>query len=183
MWFSVKNKIIISIFILIASIFIAQVVYAVPAAPTPTCEIIATVLNIEKVGVVIHKDFVESPSKVFKCYKVKLDILNITTYKQEGVGSCDNSYVERVEQSGAILTLTEYEKNPIEEGQKIRAKIQFGSDEGFSSYFLSDIQILEDAATPQDKKEVELSYWYYTIPTIIILLAVIFCVLFKKIKK
>ena len=115
----------------------------------------------------------------FKYYKVKLDILNITTYKQEGFGSCDSSYVEKVEQSGAFLTLAEYEKNPIKEGQKIKAKIHFGGDEWFGGYFLSDIQILEDATTSQ----VELSYWYCIIPIIIILLALIFYALFKKIKK
>jgi len=171
-----NNKI---IFILIASIFIVQSVNAVPAAPSPTCEIVAIVLNIQKVGISVRSDFVESPSKVFECYKVKLDILNITTYKQEGFGSCDSSYVEKVEQSGAFLTLAEYEKNPIKEGQKIKAKIHFGGDEWFGGYFLSDIQILEDATTSQ----VELSYWYCIIPIIIILLALIFYALFKKVKK
>ena len=121
----------------------------------------------------------QPPRQDFEYYKVKLDILNITTYKQEGFGSCDSSYIERAEQSGQILTLAEYEKNPIKEGQKIKAKIHFGGDEWFGGYFLSDIQILEDAATSQ----VELSYWYCIIPIIIILLGLIFYALFKKIKK
>jgi len=108
-----------------------------------------------------------------------LYILNITTYKQEGFGSCDSSYVEKVEQSGAFLTLAEYEKNPIKEGQKIKAKIHFGGDEWFGGYFLSNIQILEDTATSQ----VELSYWYCIIPIIIILLALTSYALFKKVKK
>jgi len=169
-----KSKIIISIFIFI---FVSQTVNSVPAPPSPTCEIIAIVLNIQKVGAVIHKDFVEHPQKLLEYYKVKLDILNITTYKQEGVGSCDTSYIEKVEKSGAILTLVEYEKNPIEKGQKIKAKIRFGGDERFSGYFLSDIQILENKIMPQ----VNLSHWYY-IFVIIILFAIIFYT-FKKVKK
>ena len=151
--------------------FAVQIVNAVPAAPSPTCEITANVLMIEKTRTDIAGRGIP-PRENFDYYRVNLDILDISTYKQEGGRSCDNSYIELAEKSGQILILEEYNKNSISEGQKIKAKIHFGGDEWFGGYFLSDIQILEDTTTPQDKKEVKLSYWYYIIPLIIILLGV-----------
>jgi len=177
-----RNKIIIPIFILIAIGFVGQVVYAAPAAPSPTCEITATISGLEKTRTNME-GLGRPPRENFDYYKVNLYILDISTYKQEGGRSCDNSYIEHAEQSGQKLSLTEYNKNPISTGQKIKAKINFGGDEWFSGYFLSDIQILEGTTIPQDTEDIELSYWYYVIPVIIILLVIIFYILFRKRKQ
>jgi len=174
-----RNKIIIPIFVLIAIGFVSQVVYAVPATPSPTCEITATISSLEKTRTNIE-GLGQPPRENFDYYKVNLDILSISTYKQEGGRSCDNSYIELAKQSGQKLSLTEYNKNPISTGQKIKAKIHFSGDEWFGGYFLSDIQILEGTTTPQDTKDIESSYWYYVIPVIIILLVIIFYILFRK---
>ena len=177
-----RRKIIISIFILVAIVFVSQIVNAVPAAPSPTCEITATVLSVEKTRTNIE-GLGLPPRQNFDYYKVNLDILSISTYMQEDGRSCDNSYIEFAEQSGQKLSLTEYGENPISKDQKIKAKIHFDGDEWFSGYFLSDILILEDTTNPETKKEVESSYWYYTIPVIIILLVILFYILFKKRKQ
>lgn len=177
-----QTKLLTTTIILITSVFAVQIVNAVPAAPSSTCEITANVLMIEKTRTDI-KGRGMPPREDFDYYKVSLDILDISTYKQEGGRSCDNSYIELAEQSDLISTLAEYNKNPISEGQKIKAKINFSGDEWFSGYFLSDIQILEDITILPGEKEDELSYWYYIIPAIITLLAVIFYILFKKRKQ
>ena len=113
-------------------------VSAVPAAPSPTCEIMANVLKIEK----SRTDFASGPrpGEDFDYYRVNLDIFEITTYTQEGEMPCDNSYIERAEQyKGYIVFVEEYNKNPILEGQKIKAKVHFSGDELFHGYFLLDI--------------------------------------------
>ena len=164
---------------LVVSVFVVQIVNAVPAAPSPTCEVTANVLKIEKTRTNIE-GLGQPPRKDFDYYKVSLDFLEITTYKEEGISSCDNSYLD--EQSLPILSLAEYNKNPISEGQKIKAKIHFDGDEWFNGYFLSDTLILEDITTEKDKTTTELNYRYYIILGVIILF-IIFYILLKRKKK
>ncbi|OGK40184.1 hypothetical protein A2954_01570 [Candidatus Roizmanbacteria bacterium RIFCSPLOWO2_01_FULL_37_12] len=126
------------------------------------------------------------PRQDFDYYQVNIDIQEITTSKQEGVRSCDNSYLELAEKSGQILTLTEYAKNPVSEGQKIMGKIRFEGDEWFGGYFLSGIRILEDIPAEQGKKTPGLNYRYYGISLIVIiviLLVIIPTALFKRKRK
>lgn len=143
-----RNKSVIAI--LVMCIFAIQVVNAVPAAPSPNCEITANVLKIEMTGTNTSN---ESGLATFLYYKVNLDILEIATYKQEGTRLCDNSYIESAEGSSQILTLNEYNKTKISEGQKIKGKIHFGGDELLGGYFLSDIQVVsaEENATSGDE--------------------------------
>ncbi len=138
-----KSKTIILLFICLINVFAAQVVYAVPAAPGPTCEITAEVLRAEKTRMNI-KGGGNPPREDFDFYRIELKIFEISTYEQEEPLSCDSSFMESAEKSGQILSLDEYNKNPISQGQKIKAKINFSGDEWFNGYFLSDIKILED---------------------------------------
>jgi len=169
-----------------ASLFIGYNVYAVPAAPSPICEITAVVSGLEKTRTNTEKPDIKGPNgitmagegrKNFDYYKVNLNILSISTYgqieyEQKDDLSCNYSYIKRAEQSGQTLTLTEYNKNPILIGQKIKAKINFSGDEWFSGYFLSDIQLLENIITP--KGLIPLIF------IIIILLVIIIYVLLKN---
>ncbi len=167
-----RNKILI--LILVASVFAIQFANAVPAAPSPTCEIIANVLNVEKT-----RTNILGQSSRQNYYSLNLDILNISIHKQEGDFSCDNSYIDSAEKSGQILILDEYNKNPISEGQKIKAKIHLGGDERFNGYFLSDIQILEGATTENDKTK-WLKSLRFIIPTLIILFIILHILLKRK---
>lgn len=135
-----RNNVIILILIVGIVFYGVQVANAVPAAPSPTCEIIAKVIKIEKTKIVTPP--ILQPSDEIEYYRVKLQISEISTYQKEGSRSCDDSYIKTAEESGQILTLKEYDKNPISEGREIKAKIHFGGDERFGGYFLSDIQIL-----------------------------------------
>ncbi|MBU4338534.1 hypothetical protein KKD57_03165 [Patescibacteria group bacterium] len=112
-----------------------RIAHAVPAAPSPTCEINATVLGVQKV----KTDPEQPPGQNFYFYAVKLKIHSSSVYQQEGYGSCDK--LINLEQD-PILHLSEYDKTPIKVEQDINAKIKFGGDEWFHGYFLSDIKIL-----------------------------------------
>src|SRR3972149_4877699 len=136
-----KNSIIIPVSILVMVFLTFQIVMAAPAAPSPTCEITANIVGIEKTRTNFEGRAYLTPRQDFDYYKVRLKILEITIYKQEGTLSCDSSYIASAEKSGQILSVGEYDKNPISVGQTIKAKIHFGGDEWFSGYFLSDVEV------------------------------------------
>lgn len=127
------------------SFSLADISYAVPAAPSPICAIDATVLTVQKVKTNIG-GLGNPPREDFYYYAVKLKIQSSSVYQQEGFGSCDN--LINLEQD-SILHLTEYDKVPIKAGQKINAKIRFGGDEWFGGYFLSDIKISTVVGQPK----------------------------------
>lgn len=137
-----RNKVVITILILGMVFCAIRIANAVPAAPSPTCEIIAKVIKIEKTKIVTPP--ILQLSDEIEYYRVKLQILEISTYQKEGSRSCDDSYIKTAEEAGQILTLKEYDKNPISQGQKIKAKIHFSGDERFHGYFLSDIKITKE---------------------------------------
>src|SRR3989338_4123168 len=135
-----KHRIIIPLFILVAIVFVSQIVYAVPAAPSPTCEITAAVLGVEKTRTNTMGGLGEPPQVDY--YEIRLDILDISTYSQgpdEMDTSCGNSYIESAERNRQILVLSEYNKNPISEGQNLTARLHSGGDEWLGGFFLSDI--------------------------------------------
>lgn len=106
------------------------------------CEITANVISLEKTRTT-NEVLREPPKENFDYYEVSLDILEITTSQQGVFFSCDDSYVEMVGKARQILTITEYDKNPIQENQRIKAKIQSNGDEFFNGYFISEISVLE----------------------------------------
>lgn len=134
----------ILITVLVLSFSLANISYAGPAAPSPTCTIDATVLTVQKVKTNIA-GLGQSPREDFYYYAVKLKIQSSSVYQQEGFGSCDKLMNS---DQDSILHLTEYDKVPVKAGQKINAKISFGGDEWFNGYFLSDIKILTTIAEP-----------------------------------
>jgi len=142
-----KKYIIVVISSLFFSFFVLQqdkVVNAVPAAPAPTCEIVANVLEIKKTRT-SFEDGLHPTKENFDFYIINLEVLEITTYNQEGSLLCDNSYIELAEQyKGYIVFLEEYNKSIILNGQKIRGKIKFGGDEAFRGFFLSDISVVKE---------------------------------------
>ncbi|MFH1608479.1 MAG: hypothetical protein ABH951_00465 [Patescibacteria group bacterium] len=153
-------KKIILILVLMLSFFTARVIHAVPAAPSPTCEINADVLKVKKDN---------------NYYNVTLNITKISTDQQEGDILCDNSYINIVKSYNYTLLFSdEYKKTPIYEGQKIQTKIHFEGDERFHGYFISNIKILEDV------QKVRSNYWYYIIPAGLGLLVSILFMIFKK---
>lgn len=134
--------------ILVVVFLTFQIVMAVPAAPSPTCKITANIVGIEKTRT-NFEGRADPPRQDFDYYKVRLKILEITIYKQEGTLSCDSSYIASAEKSGQILSVGEYDKNLISVGQTIKAKIHFGGDEWFSGYFLSDVEVVTERKEPQ----------------------------------
>ena len=117
-----------------------QKTLAVPAAPSPVCEITAEVSEIENIKTTTPP-LSAAPGKV-EYYSVKLQILECSAYRQEGDKHCEELYPLNSEKE-VILSLKEHEKKPIEKGEQIKAKIHFGGDEWFHGIFLTDILILK----------------------------------------
>jgi len=127
-----QNKFIISIVVFLATFLLLGKATAVPAAPSPTCEISARVNRLEL-------DERTTPAD----YIVYLDnISDIKTVKQEGTTKCDQEYINNIkgENHFFILSLYEYNKHPISKGDEIRVNVHFGGDEWSGGHFLSDIK-------------------------------------------
>ncbi len=192
------NKSIILISTLIILTVITQPSSSVPAAPSPYCEITAKVLSIEKTRTNFQNIPGVSSRGDFDYYRIKLDILEITMYKQEGDGSCDESYAERAENAGWMIVLRDYN---VSEGQKIRAIIHYGGDEFFGGFFVSDINILSDErvndtikdeiaqksnttdknmTVGRERRIKDIGSWYYNAPSIIILFIALYIIMGRK---
>jgi hypothetical protein len=196
------NKNIILISTLIVFILLTQPSNSVSAAPSPYCEITAKVLNIEKTRT-NFQNISGGPSRGdFDYYAVKLDILEITMYKQVEeqygiIGSCDKSYAETAERAGRMIVLGDYN---VSDGQKIRGIIHFGGDEWFGGFFLSDINVLvdervndtikdeiaqgnttdENITIGKDGKIKDIGSWYYNAPSVIISFIVLYFIMGRK---
>jgi len=150
-----RKTILILAFILISSISSVKIANAVPAAPSPFCEIVADVLDVKKV----KRKFDLNILEIFKgYYNFDLNVIEISTSIQEGGMTCDNSYIDLIKQSGgAMLYSDDYNKNltyigQTYIGQKIKAQVHYGGDENFHGFFLLDVQILEDSNGPSKTK-------------------------------
>lgn len=133
-----KSKIILSLLVVFALLIFYSDSLAVPAAPSPTCAINATVLDIKKTRKKIEVNVTLPYYRDY--YAVRLKIHNSIVFRNEKYGSCDNLINT---EKDSILPLSEYDKFPIKIGQEIYANIEFGGDERFGGYFLSDIKILK----------------------------------------
>lgn len=123
----------LSLFVFITLFSLPGVSYAVPVAPSQTCAVNATVLNIRKTKTQIGGH--GTNYSYVDYYAVKLKIESSTIYNL----SCDY-YINK--ELDSILSLTEYDKSPISVGQKINANIRFGGDEWFNGSFLSSVKII-----------------------------------------
>ncbi len=130
------KKIILPALLFLVSGFIAQVASAVPAAPSPTCEIKATILNVAKKTTNVNR----SEEVPIDYYAVKLKIETSSTYQQDGSGSCEDLADQEV---NSVVTLSEYEKTPVKAGQEVGARIHYGGDERLGGYFLTNVEILK----------------------------------------
>jgi hypothetical protein len=110
---------------------------AVPAIPSPTCTIDATILSLKEIS-----KLNQASKEYFYYYTVKLKINNSSIDKQIDDLSCDKFKNSETE---AILSINDYDKYPIQVGQKIKANIKFDGDERFNGNFLTNIEILEDS--------------------------------------
>lgn len=125
--------------VLAISLFLPAISYAVPAAPSSTCAISAAVLSVQKTKTNIAGQGLPSRED-FYYYLVKLKIESSVIYQQDpgGYNSCDY-YINK--ELDSILSLTEYDKLPINAGQNINARIHFDGDEWFNGNYLSDVKI------------------------------------------
>ena len=176
-----KHKLLLTVFILLFSVIPAQIIKAVPSAPSPTCQISARVLNIEKVEET--KDFKGNQlSNVYVYYKVNLNITSIDTIKQEGLYECDNDYITRAEDTFQTIKSEDYNIGPIYSGQIIIANIHFSGDEYRSGWYLSSIVDTSDKKSstgPEEQIIISDNLWYYAIAVVIIMLALITIVVYK----
>lgn len=137
----------IAVVTVIFSLFFISVslVSAVPAAPSPTCEIEADVLGAKKTKKITLP--INAPSQEIEYYSVNLKILKVSTFQDEGPATCDNLYPVNSEKE-TILFPNEYNKNPVMEGQRIKGQFHFGGDERFGGIFLSNISIISQPPKP-----------------------------------
>lgn len=187
-----KRIIFILSIILLINFFGIQAINGGIVAPSVMCEIIADVLQVEMAetdfeGLRISpitdnvsqvempranqfKGVGMPPRTDFEYWKVKLDITEITTFRKNSgdLGSCDNSYIETAEKVSHIMSLSDYNNNPIQQGQKIRATIEFGGDEWFNGSFLENVQILEN-----EREDSQMQMYMIIIVIIIILLGLL----------
>ncbi|MFA7169550.1 MAG: hypothetical protein WC178_01720 [Candidatus Paceibacterota bacterium] len=106
----------------------AEEVAETPPSQSPICDIKATVSAVQK-------------SEISNYYNITLEINDISTYKAEIASACNNNYASQIQKSGQILSASEYELNPIQEGDAIKAMVVFDSDMSVAGYFLHDVQI------------------------------------------
>lgn len=131
------KKIILPALLFLMSGFIVQVASAVQAAPSPTCDVKATILNVAKKTTNINR----SEELPIDYYAVKLKIETSSTYQQDGSGSCEDLVDQ---EANSIVTLSEYGKIPVKVGQEIGARIHHGGDERLGGYFLTNVEILKE---------------------------------------
>lgn len=84
---------------------------------------------------------INAASQEIEFYLTKLQIISVSTFREEETAKCQNLYPANSEKE-TILILHEYNKTPIVEGQKIKGRIHRRGDERFSGIFLSNISVL-----------------------------------------
>ncbi len=121
----------------------AKNILAVPAAPSPSCEVTAEVLEIKKESRWIERTN-DSPRKVsyfvLKARDIKISTDAASSVKQDGF--CENTMKAIVERDNGILIVRE--DTPLSLGQKFKAKVHWDGDEHWQGTFASNIQILDD---------------------------------------
>ena len=146
-----KEKLNLTHFTIAVLIFVAfftsvDLVLAVPAAPSPICEIEADVLSVEKTKTITPP--INAPSQEIEHYSVNLKILRASVLQNdEGFTTCDNLYPVNSEKE-TILFPDEYNKSPFTNGQRIKGKVHFSGDERFHGTFLSNISVLSQPPQP-----------------------------------
>jgi len=83
-------KKILSVIIIAINLSGTVQLYAVPAAPGPTCEVSAQVLDIEKIKTTTAP--INAQPREIEYYSVKIRISRCITYKQEGDRNCAEIY-------------------------------------------------------------------------------------------
>ena len=139
-WYNVsmKRKLLwLSLATVISSTLVCQSIKASPAPPSPTCRIVAKVLDIHKVDRNTD-DLGNTLSTAYVYYHVKLDITNIRTVTDEG-GICDDEYANSAESALQEISLSDYNASPVSRDDIIQANIHFGGDEFSHGWYLSDI--------------------------------------------
>ena len=129
-----------------------RVAHATQAVQSSTCLITADVLEVAKERkLILGSEFQPpSPDYYIDYYLIHLSISEISIYKTAPgwMGKCDRAYAQKVERNGAIMSVAEYQKNPIYQGQTVKGYLNFGGDERFHGDFLSGVQVLGKASLP-----------------------------------
>lgn len=141
-----KSLGLIIIFICVFILSIPYTVYAVPAAPSQKCRIIANITDLQK-GV---------PTTNF--VTLNLQIENSEALDQEGIVKCDNWSGSGKD---ALLNINDFNNLQIVKGQKIEADVKFAGDERLHGNFLSNVvviykQIVDKPLPPNKANEIPL---------------------------
>jgi len=133
-----------AILIMFINILLIPSAHSVPAAPSPTCELTAKILSIEKIETKTTP--IMMPSRDVEFYSLELDILNVSTYYQDGDWSCQNGYGTGPNEIKFKIMMNEYEQisQPLHSGQTIKGKVRFKGDERFHGHFISGIEIVNE---------------------------------------
>ncbi|MFA4955045.1 MAG: hypothetical protein WC641_07085 [Patescibacteria group bacterium] len=131
------KKIVVTALLLLLGGLTVQIARAVPAAPSPTCEITATITSVKKKTSNFKTE--QPSSESFDYYGVRLKIISSSLYAKDGNGLCED--LAKLE-TDSIVVPDEYEKTPLKAGQKIKARMHFGGDERLGGYFLTKIEVL-----------------------------------------
>ncbi len=143
----------IGIFFFLTFFTFVNLALAVSSAPSPICEIVGDVLNVEKTTTITPP--LNAPSQKIKYYSVRLKIISVSTYQEDDLtknfGTCDSLYSVNSKQE-TILFSDEYSKSPLIKGQQIKGRLHFSGDERFSGIFLSNISISLQIPIKEDEK-------------------------------
>lgn len=149
--------------LLIALFFVVDfnIAKAIPAAPSPSCKVIGEISAIQPVS----NDYYNYSSVVFKDFTISdYDnsasddfCIHLNTSKSKS-NIADNFLLSN--NSGVRL----------EKGQTIEAKLDFGGDENFHGYFLSEIKITSGP------KAMLIKYWPYAIILFGLILVILFII-------
>jgi len=139
--------------ILVFSIFSTSVnlVLAAPVASSPTCEIKADVLSVEKTKTVTPP--INAPSQEIEYYSVNLKILKVSTLQDEGRKTCDDLYPVNSEKE-TIIFPDDYGQTFFTSGQRIRGQVHFSGDERFHGTFLSNVSVISQQISILEPSEV-----------------------------
>lgn len=108
---------------------------AVSDIKNPVCNMEATVTSVG-----INQ---ENPAY----YDLKVEIRNLTVSQATAATACGGIYKKQIENTGQLMRTSDYEKEPVNVGDDIKAQVQFNRDGSLQGYFLSNIAVTSPIAS------------------------------------
>lgn len=147
--------------------YFKTIVLAVPAAPSPLCEVKAQILDMtyqqQEIRTASYsrsssKNYPSPSPNEIRYFSTKLKILSTKLLKNNGTSrSCSEIYKETSEIPGVILSESEFDKLPVAPEQQIQAKLHFSGDEFFGGIIMTDVKVTGGKATVYPEKVIEIS--------------------------